>query len=268
VELLTTDPLTDPFGLPRVARAFDAPILLVRDDQGEEINVPVHRLGHIAVQGQTGSGKSVFVYSILSQLASRLRAGFPLSIGGIDPSGILLRPFPRSILGLTDPGAVEGYLTEAVADMDRRIAAIPLNRDVLDITPDFPLRFVVLEEVPALYRWIDAVDTKAGKRVRALIARLLAEGRKACIRVVLIAQRAEAAILGGSERAQCSLRVSFRSDTVESVRLLHPDADPDQAAMHSTALPGVALLSMPGRGLTRGRAPWISYARYVDGVSA
>ncbi|OLM28244.1 hypothetical protein Ae717Ps2_6731c [Pseudonocardia sp. Ae717_Ps2] len=65
-----------------------------------------------------------------------------------------------------------------------------------------------------------------GKRIRALIGRLLAEGAKAGYRLVLIVQRAEAAIVGAFERAMCSLRISFRTDNRASVELLHPAPRP------------------------------------------
>ncbi|WP_226359143.1 hypothetical protein [Pseudonocardia sp. ICBG601] len=109
----------------------------------------------------------------------------------------------------------------------------------------------------------------AGRRVRALIGRLLAEGAKAGVRVVLVVQRAEAALMGAFERAQCSVKVSFRSDNPAAVELLHPGAARDVAEAHVSALPGVGLLSVPGAPLTRFRAPHVgSYADYAEKIRA
>ncbi|MFR9803202.1 hypothetical protein ACL02T_12990 [Pseudonocardia sp. RS010] len=270
VTLLDSDPLGDVYPLPGPAEDFDAPIVIARDEDGNRVAEAVSRTGHIVVQGSTGSGKSAWLYAFLSQLSDRNRAGFPLTIGGIDPSGILLRPFESgSLLGLKDPDAIERFLSEAVAKMDNRVASIPHDKDVLDITPEFPLLFLVLEEYPGLLRWLDALDAKQAKRVRALVARLLSEGRKAGFRLVLVAQRAEAGIIGANERAQCSLRLSFRVDNLDAVRLLHTDADTETAARHSSEVPGVALLSAPGRPLSRVRGPWVGgYAEYVSRVAA
>ena len=56
----------------------------------------------------------------------------------------------------------------------------------------------------------------------------------------------------------------IRVDNTDAVKLLHPDAGPDIGAGHASALPGIALLSTPGRPLERVRAPWIgSYAEYA-----
>ncbi|MEK6440124.1 hypothetical protein [Pseudonocardia sp. T1-2H] len=268
VTLLDSDPLDVGFPLP--VGPVTGVVVLARDEQGSEVCIDPEHLGHVAVQGATRSGKSAWLYSVLAQLSERQRAGYPLTIGGIDPSGILLRPFSAGnvVLGLSSPAAVESHLVALVADMDARIGRIPVTSDVLPINDDDPLRFVVLEEYPGLLRWLDALDPKTGKRVRALVARLMAEGHKAGIRVVMVAQRAEANVIGSTERGQASIRVSFRVDSHDAVKLLHPDADPGTAGIHAGALPGVALLSAPGVPLARVRAPWIgSYAEYVRRVT-
>ena len=265
IRLLDSDPLDSEVSAPR-SDDPRAPVLVAQDETGRPVHVDPADLGHMAVQGTTGGGKSVFLYSILGQLADRRRAGFPLQIDGIDPSGILLRPFPGSVLGLTSPTAVEHYLTDAVREMDKRITAIPADRDTLPIDADFPLRFVVMEELPGLWRWLESTEPKTAKRCRAMLARLLAEGRKAGIRVILVAQRCEAAVVGATERGQTSVRVSFRVDTVDAVRMLHPDVDPALAEAHSRAASGVCLVSIPGRPLVRARAPFVPYSDFVNGV--
>lgn len=288
VTLLPADPLAEVFPLPDGPTT--GPVVLAVNEDGSEVLADPDALGHVAVQGATGSGKSGWLYALLAQLAERARCGYPLSVSGVDPSGLLLRPwagnlgssvplggrgnpgYHASVLGLRDPAEVEHFLTAAVADMDERVAAMPADRDTLPSTADHPLRFVVLEEYPGLLRWLDATDTKQSKRCRALVARLLAEGRKAGIRVVLVAQRAEASVIGGTERGQCDTRITFRVDNRDAVALLHPDADAEIAARHASELPGVALLSAPGRPLSRVRSPWIGgfaeYVRRVEGVTA
>ena len=266
VTLLYEDPLDGVLSLPE--GPLSGPVLIGTDEQGQDVTADPADLGHIAVQGATGSGKSAFLYSLLSQLADR----DGITVTGVDPSGILLRPFtegPRSgpLLGLSDPEIIADYTHRLVEDMDQRVRRIPRDRDSLPESEG--LRFLVFEEFPGLLRYLDAADNKIGKRVRAYVARLLAEGRKAGIRVILVAQRAEASVIGSTERGQCSTRVSFRVDNIDAVRLLHPDADPDTAAAHASAVPGVALVSSPGRPLTRVRAPWVGgYGEYVRRVAA
>lgn len=258
VELLTVDPLAVvvPLLLPR------PDILLGRLEDGRwrTLDRP-EDLPHIIAQGQTRSGKSTWLYALLAQLAGRVE------VAGVDPSRLTLGPFagPRVVLGLNDLEAVEGVLAGLVADMDERLAAMPSNADVLPLTHAHPLRLVVLEEWPGTLRALEA-DQKQLKRCRALVARLLAESHKVGYRVILACQRAEAAIVGGTERAQCGGRLSFRVDSLDSVKLLHPDCD-DLVAEHAAAPAGIALISWPGQPLTRMRAPLLTYAEYTAAVA-
>lgn len=265
VDVLDRDPLVVPLPL-RPGRG----VLIGRGEDGDELRVDPLDLPHMIVQGQTRSGKSMWLYALLVQLLADPR----VEVAGVDPSGITLRPFTgthhaaRQAVGLADLDAVEGVLAGLVADLDDRLAAMPADRDILPVGGRWPLRVVVLEEWPALLRALDIADPKGGKRVRALVARLLAESHKVGHRVVIAAQRAEATIVGGAERAQCAGRLSFRVDGLDSIKLLHADAD-DLAAGHTSAPPGIALATWPGRRLSRVRGPYLGdYSTYAAAIAA
>ncbi|NMH98909.1 FtsK/SpoIIIE domain-containing protein [Pseudonocardia acidicola] len=266
IELLAADPLDAV--LPLDLTPARGGVLLGRDEAGCEVRVEPVELPHLVVQGQTRSGKSAFLYALIAQLAS----DDDVTVAGVDPSGLTLRPFAgtrhgeHQTCGLADLDRIEKVLAGLVAEMDHRLTVMPADRDIMATGPGVPLIVVVLDEYPATLRALDAADTKQGKRVRALVARLLAESHKVGFRVVIAAQRAEAAIVGAAERAQAAGRLSFRVDSPDTVKLLHSDAD-DLAGAHTTAPPGIALLTWPGRPLSRIRAPWIgSYAAFVSAV--
>ena len=266
VRLLARDPLAVPVELP-IPHVPGAPLLGVLED-GSDLRVPVVEWPHLVVQGATRAGKSWFAYAVLAQLAGDPR----VRVAGVDPSGLLLRPWtmgrhaPWVCAGLADLGAVEATLGALVDEMDRRLVAMPADRDVTAVSDTTPLVVVALDEYAGLLRAVDAADAKAGKRVRGLVSRLLAESAKVAMRIVLLTQRAEAAVIGAAERAQCAGRISFRVDGLDSIKLLHPDADA-YATAHVGAPPGVALVSWPGRPLTRLRAPGVrSYSDYARSV--
>lgn len=271
VELLQKDPLHGLLALQLPRR--EPGTLLGIDEGGLALVEHFAQSAHTIVQGVTRSGKSVFTYGVLAQLAADPAA----IVAGCDPTGLLWRPFAGSrhadwqVSGVADHRAHEALLARLVDEMDRRIAALPLDRDTIEIGLDTPMILVVLEELAGLLRCMDGAKSgkeDPGKTFRAAMARLLAEGAKVGIRVLILVQRAEAAIIGAFERAMCSLRISFRVDNRASVELLHPGTPTELADQHTTALPGIALMSAPGRDLTRFRAPYLGgYAEYARAVA-
>ncbi|MBJ7452925.1 MAG: hypothetical protein JHC71_12710, partial [Blastococcus sp.] len=246
-------------------------LLLGRDEQGCDVTASPRDLPHLVVQGQTRSGKSAWCYALLAQLAPRPE----VLLAGVDPTGLLLRPFAGSrhaqlqAVGLADPARVVAVLEHLVAELDRRVATIDPRADQVATGPSCPVIVVVLEEWPGVLRVLDQLDPKgAARTARAAVSRLLAEGHKAGLRVVLVCQRADAAVIGGAERANLGGRLSFRVDNADAVRMLHPSAGPEVIAEHTAAPPGVALLELPDRPVARVRAPWIGgYGPYVDLVT-
>lgn len=263
LELLDHDPLAGTFRYPLTP----VPGLIGIGEDRVSVIIPWPRRGHALVQGQTGSGKSVWTYGQLADAA----ADPAVLVTGLDPSALLWRPFAGTRHAPWQVGGVGGdlaahveLLERLVETMDARIAAMPPDRDAVETGPDLPVLLVVLEEYAGLLRVADVTDKKIGAKVRALVARLLSEGRKAGVRVLIVVQRADASVVDGLVRAQCALRVSFSVDSGEAVRMLHPAAE--NIADVLAAPPGVGLLTRPGEVLARFRAPLLDYADYCVAV--
>jgi hypothetical protein len=279
LELLDTDPLSEPVPLPR--RPLDSPrdlLLLGVDDVANRYWITPYDLVHLAVQGTTGSGKSVFVYGLLAQLVTAPN----LLIAMSDPTGLLARPFAGTFheeWQVSGTGNVQAHidlLERLVELMDQRIEMLPPRHDQVDITEGCLLVVAMLEEYAGLIRAATAADLgkKSGghtERIKLLVARLLSEGRKAGIRLVIIAQRFEASVIGGYEREQCAIKISFRVGNATSIEMLHPGGRPE-AEQHATSPPGIALLSAPGIPLARVKSPYLiedgetAYATYWDAI--
>lgn len=267
VTLLAVDPLAG-VPAPRAASA-GFPVDLGHGEDGRPVRVDLGSGAHVIVQGATRSGKSVGLYGVLGQLARVPH----VEVTGCDPTGLLLAPWRvrtavvAPSLGTVDPAAHVAVLEALTSTMDGRIRGIRRGADAVDLGERCPLLVVVLEEYPGLLRVLDGTDKALGRFARAAVARLLSEGGKAGVRVVLVAQRAEAAVIGGFERGQASHRISFRVDTADAVKMLHPDVSPEVVAGHAVAPDGVALLTAPGVPLCRFRAPFTSYAEYLAVVA-
>lgn len=232
---------------------------------------------HLAVQGQTRSGKSVLMYHLLSSLAHRS----DVVVCGVDPSGLLLAPW-RGLrpefthIGGRDMSHAAKVLGNLVNEMDARIERL-LGTDqdqVREFSESNPQLVVVLEEYPGLLSAAKSDDEAEGRKVGARaapiivrhVSRLVQESAKVGIRLVLIAQRMEASIVGGSERSNFGTRISMRVDNGESVRMLHPRAEPELIQQVSLFQPGVMILDQPGEPLCLARSDFCDYQMYLERV--
>lgn len=264
VELAHGDPLAGTLHPSDMPTAGDG-VTFGRCEDGSTLAADVAALPHLAVQGSTTAGKSAFVRWLLAQLAARP----DVRVIGSDPSGSLWRPWPSSpdrVAGLADPELHAAMLERAVAEMDRRLADLPDDLDRVRTGPELPVWLVVAEEWPGALRAADQAGKEVGRRLRSAMSRLLAEGAKAGLRVIMVTQRADATIIGGFERANLGLRISFRVER-EGVRMFH--AAPDEDVERHTAAPaGVCLLTSSDWPLVRLRAPWLPYPDYCAAVQA
>lgn len=274
------DPLADPVRLPELVPAASCSNVLVGLlDSGVPLTIRLDQIAHMIVQGATRSGKSRFIYGLLSQLAQCS----DVRISGSDVTGLLLRPFVGTrhgddlALGTRNITEHAEVLERLVAVMDDRIARIPDDVDVLPVDEHDPYELVVIEELPGLIRAAEAVDAlhKGDRkyiplvgRIRAAYGRLMAEGAKVGFRVVIVMQRADASIIGGFERGQASFRITFPVLDPASVQMLHPSCDTETAARHATEKAGIALVSGPGVPLARMRSPQMGdYASFRANVT-
>jgi|GEM_PF-2557706 len=274
------DPLADPVRLPELVPAASCSNVLVGLlDSGVPLTIRLDQIAHMIVQGATRSGKSRFIYGLLSQLAQCS----DVRISGSDVTGLLLRPFVGTrhgddlALGTRNITEHAEVLERLVAVMDDRIARIPDDVDVLPVDEHDPYELVVIEELPGLIRAAEAVDAlhKGDRkyiplvgRIRAAYGRLMAEGAKVGFRVVIVMQRADASIIGGFERGQASFRITFPVLDPASVQMLHPSCDTETAARHATEKAGIALVSGPGVPLARMRSPQMGdYANFRANVT-
>lgn len=259
----------DPLGAPYVVGEDEVDGFLGTDEDGADVVVAWAGRVHTICQGSTGRGKSTFLYGQLAALAGRA----DVLVVGIDPSGLVFRPWAGALGADLRVSGLAGNLTEHITVltklcevMDDRLGLLPLGVDNLAPTADVPLVVVVLEELSALLRTADA-DRKVAVVVRPLLGRLFSEGRKVAVRMLAAIPRADAAVLGAGIRDQAGLRVSFGVEA-EGFRMLHPSIAGIEPDEHVMVAAGIAVVSAPGLGTLRMRAGSLSYADYSARVAA
>lgn len=259
-------------------------ITVGRAESGEMLKLDLGVMAtSMAIQGQTRSGKSIFAYGVLSDLASSPDT----IIAGADPSGVLLAPFIGTrheewqVLGTQQPEKVLEMLQRLVAEMDKRTASLidEMSDKIETFSPERPLMVVVLEEFPGLRRGIEAADKAGGAgpadkllpKVDLCISRLLAEGAKAGLRCCILAQRLDTTVLQGGDRANVPTRVSFRVDNSAAVGMLHESLpvglDVEDVRGFQAGV-GLYESSVAGQRIVRFRSPFLDggYAAYVARV--
>jgi hypothetical protein len=255
-------------------------VVLGRGEDATDVAADPAEPWHLAIQGATRSGKSALSYTLLGAVAARP----DVLVCGVDPSGILLAPWLAGrggawiATGTADMSAAVVALGGVVAEMDRRTTAlVAAGRDRIDaFDASCPLLLVVLEEYPGTLAAARAEDEAEGRqgrdrvapRVERLVGRLVKEGAKVGVRLVVLAQRMSARAVDTDDRSNFGLRVTLRVDNADAVTMLH-DGPAARGYVEAARQfpPGMGLVEGPGRPLQRWRADLTDYQTYLSLVA-
>ena len=274
------DPLAAPVRVQASSSSAVPGVILGRSEAGEAVRwSPPSDLSHLAIQGQSRAGKSSLLYGVVAQLRARRQL-----VVGIDPAGNLFKRWPGQSLpsgestsdlianGLGDTVQLRGVLEGLLALLDARLAVLAESSGDKFDSDDaaHPPVFVVLDEFAGLVATVKSDDQARSKEdklsplLETVKNRLLAEGLKVNLVVVISTQRFDASILGGAARSNIRTRVTLRVDNADAIRMLHDSVPDDLRA----AIPGFP----PGRGVVEGasdsfelremRAPFTRYEEY------
>lgn len=280
--LLWSDPLSGSRSS-REPTSDRSPVRIGLDERGEDVVWDPFDATHTAVQGQTRSGKSIQEYTRLSGLIGR----GDVEVCGLDPTGVLLGPFAAAgnrrigVPGNAGDSPIYRHfldvLTGIVDEMDRRTLQLAVDGkdklDAGDFCSDVPVLVVVLEEWPGIIRAAAAEDAaesrkppeRVGPKIEAAVGRLVAEGAKSGVRVILLGQRVSSKALDTDSRSNFGVRHTLRVDNADAVGMLHDNAA-EWAPVVAAFEPGQGLIERPGFGQRRYRADYTSYETYLERV--
>lgn len=264
-------------------RAADSyPVRIGRSVIGDPITLDlIADATHTLIVGATGSGKSVLSYGLLGAAA----ASPHLRVCGIDPTSLLLGPFDDR-LGGDDPLIVLGNQPDRtvqvcdalIAELERRLKLLRQRGidKLATATPSEPAWVVVLEELPAIVRSLQAADKASGSKPADRLAprfinaleRLVSEARKCAMYVLALAQRPDAEVMGGYARAQFSTRVALRMESADDYRMIFPELDRDEASAGMRFRAGMGYIRAPQfDSVQTFRADFVpTYGAYCDQV--
>ena len=183
-----------------------------RDIAGQPVVAALNRMPHLLIAGQTGSGKSVMINTLLASLLySNSPADLKLIL--VDPKQVELTPYndiPHLLTPvITEPEKCISALKWAVSEMERRLRTFAgvHKRNIVEYNnltdqDSMPYIVIVIDELADLMMM-------AARDVEALVVRIAQKARAAGIHLVLATQRPSVDVITGLIKANVPARVAF-----------------------------------------------------------
>lgn len=183
-----------------------------RDISGTPVVADLAKMPHLLVAGQTGSGKSVMINTILTSLLYR-NSPADLKLILVDPKQVELKPYddiPHLLTPvITEPEKCISALKWAVAEMERRYKALAdvskrniAEYNTLKQEEGMPYVVIVIDELADLMMM-------AARDVEALVVRIAQKARAVGIHLVLATQRPSVDVITGLIKANVPARIAF-----------------------------------------------------------
>jgi S-DNA-T family DNA segregation ATPase FtsK/SpoIIIE len=183
-----------------------------KDIAGNAVVADLAKMPHLLVAGQTGSGKSVMINTLLTSLLYR-NSPADLKLILVDPKQVEMAPYndmPHLLTPvINDPEKCISALKWAVAEMERRLRAMAEvgKRNIAEYNnvkkeEGMPYIVIVIDELADLMMM-------AARDVEALIVRLAQKARAAGIHLVLATQRPSVDVITGLIKANVPARIAF-----------------------------------------------------------
>lgn len=207
------------------------PYAIGKDISGQAVVGELNKMPHLLIAGQTGSGKSVMINTLLTSLLYR-NSPSEMKLILVDPKRVEMAPYqdiPHLITPvITEPEKTISALKWAVNEMERRYSLLAEHkiRDIKTYNDMMQKRdaSVVVEDengvpqehtegaMPYIVIVIDELADlmmAAARDVEALIVRIAQKARAVGIHLVLATQRPSVDVITGLIKANVPARIAF-----------------------------------------------------------
>lgn len=241
-------------------------IPLGKDIENQVVTTYMNELPHLLVAGTTGSGKSVFVNSIISTFIMRNNPD-ELKLVLVDPKKVEFKPFsniPHLLCPIiTEAAEAAALLKKLCEEMDDRYEQMSL-RSVSKISdynelaeargfPKLPSIVLIIDEYADLI-------TKNAKEIEGNVQRICQKARAAGIYLILCTQRPSVNVVTGDIKAVIPSRIALLVPQANDSKVIL-----DQTGAESLLGYGDMLCQIPKRnGLVRVQSPLITGLEIAD----
>lgn len=183
-----------------------------KDVAGQAVVGELESMPHLLIAGQTGSGKSIMINTLLTSLLYR-NSPADLKMILVDPKRVELTPYnhiPHLLTPvITEPEKTISALKWAVNEMERRYSLLAEKGkrniegfNAADKENHMPYIVIVIDELSDLMM-------VAARDVEALIVRIAQKARAVGIHLVLATQRPSVDVITGLIKANVPARIAF-----------------------------------------------------------
>lgn len=183
-----------------------------KDIAGAPVLGDLGKMPHLLIAGQTGSGKSIMINTVLTSLLYR-NSPADLKLILVDPKRVELKPYddiPHLLTPvITEPEKCISALKWTVAEMERRYKALSeVHRrnideyNALKKEEGMPYIVVVIDELADLMMM-------AARDVESLVVRIAQKARAVGIHLVVATQRPSVDVITGLIKANIPARIAF-----------------------------------------------------------
>ena len=187
-------------------------VILGKDIVGRDKIIDIAKMPHLLIAGQTGSGKSVAVNTLVASLITK-RSSKDVKFIMVDPKMVELMPFngiPHLLLPvIIDPKQASIALKWAVSEMENRYRTLMevgvrniQSYNELGGIEKMPFIIIIIDELA------DLMMVAAGS-VEESIARIAQKARAVGIHLVVATQRPSTDVITGMIKANLPSRISF-----------------------------------------------------------
>ena len=187
-------------------------VILGKNIVGEDKIIDIAKMPHLLIAGQTGSGKSVAVNTLISTLISKKKDD-EVKFIMIDPKMVEMMPYngiPHLLVPvITDPQQAAIALKWTVNEMENRYRQLSENgvRNIISYN-----KLAYVEKMPYIVVIIDELADLmmvASGSVEESIARIAQKARAVGIHLVVATQRPSTDVITGMIKANLPSRISF-----------------------------------------------------------
>jgi DNA segregation ATPase FtsK/SpoIIIE, S-DNA-T family len=225
-------------------------IVIGRDIAGNPVIADLNDMPHMLVAGQTKSGKSVMINTVLTSLLYR-NSPADLKLILVDPKQVELKPYddiPHLLTPvITEPEKCISALKWAVAEMERRYRTLA-GEGVRNIEEyngrkkeeGMPYIVIVIDELADLMMM-------AARDVEALVVRVAQKARAVGIHLVLATQRPSVDVITGLIKANVPARLAFTVNSQVDSRTIIDQVGADKLLGYGDMLFATPDLAKPKR---------------------